>query len=552
MKELHKEYLLHSGPSQQPILKDNDILSDAHAIRYLTILEVSQKQAYIFASNKLKDIAANSATIAYIMNPEYYKEIIKDESIFSLENNVVYSGGGHTVLEFASLAQAEKFTKIITYSIHKKYNGIEVFAATIPYREKSPEGKPMTPGNNLKVLTKKLEKKKSIRRAAFHQGSFGIEKIDAATLSPVRAGGGQAPEMPAHEKEFDDRILSGYYKSAQQFEKLGGDKGNSNFIAVVHIDGNSMGKRMEELYEKCKDEEWEKFKKRVGECSKKIDDHFKEAYKEMADCVKKNIESGKLAALKLKEEGTNDTYFPVRRIITAGDDICFVTEGRIGLECAVKFLKALGEKKNPDQKGYAACAGVAIVHQKYPFFRAYELAELLCKNAKKLGPSLNADFGNMVSAIDWHIEYGEIGNSIKEIRRKYLTKEGKRLEMRPYIVSAPEMINEREPKRQYENFKKLVRQLCFREDSYAHGKIIELRNILKQGEVQTKHFLKFNKIETLILESYYGIFGEMDYSKVFTGREMEKPIFVNTADMECRSFLFDAIEIMSTYIELED
>ena len=36
--------------------------------RYLVMLEVSQKQAYIFGSNKLKDNIRNSAIIAWIMS----------------------------------------------------------------------------------------------------------------------------------------------------------------------------------------------------------------------------------------------------------------------------------------------------------------------------------------------------------------------------------------------------------------------------------------------------------------------------------------------------
>ena len=38
--------------------------------------------------------------------------------------------------------------------------------------------------------------------------------------------------------------------------------------------------------------------------------------------------------------------------------------------------EALNKQINAeDKEGYAACAGVAIVHQKYPFYKAYELAE---------------------------------------------------------------------------------------------------------------------------------------------------------------------------------
>ena len=139
----------------------------------------------------------------------------------------------------------------------------------------------------------------------------------------------------------------------------------------------------------------------------------------MTEIVKYNIEKEKLKDLSIK-----DKKFPVRRIITAGDDICFVTEGRIGLECAVTFIKELNKCQNKeDKEGYAACAGVAIVHQKYPFYKAYELSELLCSNAKKYAASLSEDkSGKEISVIDWHIEFGEIKDTLKEIRKGYETK----------------------------------------------------------------------------------------------------------------------------------
>ena len=49
---------------------------------FLTILEVSQKQAYIFSSNMLKDNVVNSAVIAWIMSPKYFSEVIGDRNIF--------------------------------------------------------------------------------------------------------------------------------------------------------------------------------------------------------------------------------------------------------------------------------------------------------------------------------------------------------------------------------------------------------------------------------------------------------------------------------------
>ena len=42
--------------------------------RYLTILEVSQKQAYIFQNNELRSNVLNSADIAWITSGEYLEQ----------------------------------------------------------------------------------------------------------------------------------------------------------------------------------------------------------------------------------------------------------------------------------------------------------------------------------------------------------------------------------------------------------------------------------------------------------------------------------------------
>ena len=97
------------------------------------------------------------------------------------------------------------------------------------------------------------------------------------------------------------------------------------------------------------------------------------------------------------------------------------------------FYPGIGKEINSEDKtGYAACGGIAVVHQKYPFYKAYELAEMLCSNAKKFGASLSEDgTGRDISAIDWHIEFGEIKDTLEEIRQDYQTLDGKRMELRP-------------------------------------------------------------------------------------------------------------------------
>lgn len=483
--------------------------------RYLTILEVSQKQAYIFQSNELKKNILNSAVIAWIMDADYLEETAGDKKLFNLKDNLVYSGGGHTVLEFPEKEQAVCFTKTITKSIRKSYPGIEIFAKTVPYEDKK------TPADNLKELTKALEKKKSERRAAFHQGSFGVERIDTNTLKPVLYQEQKEGQLlPSKEEKTDKSLMAAGFHRVFKFEELGGTKDKSNFIAVVHIDGNAMGKRVEKLQHKFEKLGWKEYKEKLREFSESVDEDFKAAYKDMSEYVADNIKNGRLKDLNIV-----DDKFPVRRIITAGDDICFVAEGRIGLECAAAFINKLGSRRNKvDEEGYAACAGVAIVHQKYPFYKAYELAEMLCNNAKKYGVKLSSDgFGSDVSAIDWHVEYGEIKDTLDEIRKDYIDAESSSITGRPYIVRAARTVIDTAPAHDYQTIRRLVQKLQT-DGSCARGTIKELRNILKQGRNETEYFIKFHKIDELIKWDLG------DNPKV----------------------LFDAIELIDTFIAFDD
>lgn len=485
------------------------------ANKVLTMLEVSQKQAYIFSSNKLQDNITNSAVIARVLEDGFFKEVISDGEIYNSALNMVYSGGGHTVLEFETREKAVKFTKRITKFVYENFEGLIIFATTIDYKED------ISPSDNCKKLTAQLEAKKAIRLSAFHQGSFGIEKINATTLSPESADGicEEKEKIRKEENESERKQLPQGCKPVYLFSDLGGSKYNSNFIAIVHIDGNAMGKRVENLDIASQKERWswDTYKKKMRNFSSSIDLDFKAAYKEMEKDVLAGIESGALNDLELSKK-----YFPVRRIITAGDDICFVSEGRIGVECAVRFIEKLGKKTNAeDKEGYAACAGVAIVHQKYPFYKAYELAESLCSNAKKYAASLSEDgSGKEVSAIDWHIEFGEIKDTLEEVRVAYKDIDGYELNARPYLIFSTDEIMESQSRRQYAKFRKMITELQKKEENFARGKLKELRGALKRGQRETDYFLKFNKLEDIVINND-------------------------------RELLFDVIELLDTYVALD-
>ena len=490
----------------------------------LSILEVSQKQAYIFKSNKLQNNIINSAVIAHVTSSEYFKN--RAPGLFT-EENIVYAGGGHTVFEFPEKSKAVEFNEAVTQAAMQDYPGLELFCTTLE-TEKDPTA------DDLKKLSEKLEAKKSIRRASFSHGTFGIEAIDINNGDPTLTTGNDA-KKPESEEIIDKKLSPDGFERAFKFENLGGTKNQKNFIAVVHIDGNSMGARVEKLRESMKGKPWKEYKDKLKAFSKSIDDDFKSAYLEMCNKIADLINDNKLNELGIGSSN-NRPFFPVRRIITAGDDICFVTEGRIGIESARLFVECLSEKKNKvDEQGYAACAGVAIVHQKYPFYKAYELAEMLCSNAKKFIASRGGQEASASnSAIDWHIEYGEVADSLDDVRAAYKVTDGTHKELRPFIIKGDGKVLSKDPSRDYSIFKKLVIGMKNDDQSFARGKIKQLREAISRGENIVELYLTQNLMGDLKYDGY-----------------PEKGAYVTTSDGVKRSKFFDAIEILDTFLPLD-
>lgn len=476
--------------------------------KLLLIMEVSQKQAYIFKNKELKKNIDASYTIDEITSSGYFNKYFPE--YYNEEKNLVYSGGGHTILVFDNDVeendntgkenQAVRFAKKLSKQIFCDYDGLEVFIKIMDYNEND------DPSKKIQNLMQKLEEKKAIRRASFRQGTFGMEVLQEKKDAKTRR----------EEKMEGEEITP--YKLVTQLEKLGGNKDDNNFIAVVHIDGNLMGKKVQENDKELRkildgisdpEKKLDMYREKKQEFSEKIDKLFKGAYSDMQNVVKKQVENGDLKDLSLEEvvNGEKQINFPIRRIITAGDDICFVSEGRIGIECAVEYMKALWKRSEGEN---SACAGVAIVHQSYPFYKAYEIAESLCSSAKKYNASLDKEGCANACAIDWHIEYGEMYGGLDEIRKHYVDADGKSILARPYFVCGDEKYEGKAGNRTYANFKQTMEEMeyalhnkCEDEEDrmIARRKLKELRTYLKESDEAVDAYFKKSRLDQYLTKN---------------------------------------------------
>ena len=173
-------------------------------------------------------------------------------------------------------------------------------------------------------------------------------------------------------------------------------------VAVIHIDGNGVGAVMRRLGETMGRVDEADFSRAVG-CSRgdadalrrfilTVNDHldravtraFAEAWADVAKWAETDAAKRELVVV------------PVVPVILGGDDVTVFTSGDYALPFAAAYLERYERATESDvllrhlgrEKGtgpMTAAAGVAVVRRDFPFHVAYNLAERLVGEAKKVG-----------------------------------------------------------------------------------------------------------------------------------------------------------------------
>jgi hypothetical protein len=459
----------------------------------------------------------------------------------ALDAEIVYAGGGNCLVLFANEVKARDFVTRLTKQVLEQAPNLNLVAAHVPVRW---NGDPATDD----VLAAKvgevfdaLGRKKRGRRVSTPLlglsttvacQSTGLPAAgtdaDKPGLKPARAAARPlSAEILAKLSAVDaaDERLSqplriffdAGFTIPRDFDHFGREAGEISYIAVVHADGNSMGQRVEAIQaahpssgqnrayinamrgfsadvERASRQALEEVSRRLlrhWDPSKKRDEIVGRTWDEKwGDWIA-------VGRVPLNEE-KHRLYIPFRPIVFGGDDLTFVTDGRLGLPLATAYLEAFERAMNarPTTKDILAGAGVAIVKAHYPFARAYELAEGLCKNAKK-------EYHRQYSALDWHFAAAGLFGTIDEIRKSQYTvpasrvtptarpqSDGRRetyLEMRPLLLHA----NTGHPEewRAWPNLARVTKTLLV-DEAWAgkHNKVIGLRNALREGPGAVERF----------------------------------------------------------------
>ena len=484
---------------------------------FAVLFDTVSIQNYVFSSNKLKENVGASYLVEEIFG-KYLKDVLlkidiqfnesdlnfcKSQNKFdelkikndSVEFEVGFIGGGNALLFFNSKSKAISFIQtwskllllhapglktsatIEATNIFEIENNYQTFYKrlfeSLEKRKQSegfqvtfPQHGITTPCNLTDFSSESiLETKDSNNKKSYEY----ISSVAFTKLTNVENANNklQSIFIPNHLKD---------YQFTNNSENFGQDKGKDNYIAIVHIDGNDMGKSFKEKGTSIG---------KIREIACKILDISQGKFKKLIEEI---ISLDKKYDLQLSiEDGKQN--LPIRPVIFGGDDITYFCEGKLGIWSAYTLLKNLSQETIVDDLKFSACAGVAITNTKFPLYRGYKLAEEACRNAK-----IERSQSNFKGSwIDFHIHYKGITGSLEEIRKLHFqSPQGNLCKYRPYTIGS------KEKDKSFEN------AICNANimKKWPSGVIHKLREVLTQDEVASNKFIQENELKERSLNSF--------------------------------------------------
>lgn len=514
------------------------------------LLDTVSIQRYVFQSNKLKDNLGASFLIEKI-----YKKYLKDAvcevfgkpfDINTWKNKpeeirinqgasfeVGYIGGGSAFLFFTEEQKAIDFIKIWTKSllVHTPgvTTGVAISKINLENEKFSQEREKLfneLRKNKSQYIPETTLPRHGITAECSRSGlSMEIWHKDKKDAGYVSAGSYAVIEASKPAKDDINRkyaeILGTDFCFTNELDKLGRISGEDSHIAIVHIDGNSMGERFKAAKTLV---EIRKLSNSVAEATESAFVDLIKQIVEKYDAIMESLgfdDNSKDSKFKYPmDDNKKRKVLPIRSVILGGDDITFICDGKLGLYFSKIFLEFFENKPAHDEKKLTACAGVAIIKTRYPFYRGYRLAEELCGNAKKENKK-----NQLNSYIDFHISMSGLSGNLEIIRKQYITPPEKLL-FRPYKILPEDNKDEKSFDLLIKNTKGLKK--------LPKNKIKELRDVMIWPEDARKIFVqKLN-------------YRDMDLPEIEGRPKFAESIFDNN-----ETVYFDMIELMEFYPDCE-
>lgn len=403
----------------------------------ISLFDIVGIQDFVFATKKTRENVGASSLVGKVFEVFLFEELLKSfpgaatgwrnaEEYGMLSSappqaEMVYIGGGNALVAFRNKEDAVALTRAFSRRVLKETGGgLSVAVAHL-------ETDAVSFTDDMKILLRMLERKKFNMPHGWPLLGVAVSREGTSDGLPAaeeykNGEGGEWISRPASRKRSSAETSDSLSKLAPEgfsfqveFDRLGRNKeAGESLLAVVHIDGNNMGKTIKKHIADG-DGSYNDAVSRLRSISARISEAFEQT---LRDTLSRLSSKETLEALEKEGVVLEKSLLPFRPLICAGDDVTFVCDGRIALSLTAAFLKNLSREKTPGGEEFTACAGIAVVKPHFPFYRAYCLSEELCASAKLKAKKNDSDQPG--SWLDFEVVYSGLPVDLDAYRaRKY-------------------------------------------------------------------------------------------------------------------------------------
>lgn len=448
----------------------------------LTLIDVSGVQRYLFGSNKLAHNMGASWLVEQITSA-WLKELLGKNLTRALAQSpdakaeLIYAGGGNALLLFRQQADALAFARGLSRKVLTEAPGLQMLIChtqfdwyTDALASAYADVQAQIANAKTQALTFGEPLGLSVNAVCVYTGLPAIKKDEDGRWVSAEIAAKQDTQNSARQrlKRLIPESAPPNLEFNADFNQYG-DEGEASYIAVVHIDGNGMGKRKQKL---CDDYKTPNQNRELIIALRQFSDDIKQASDiALKETLRISIE---YRDRRIKRDSDQVNIAP---LVFGGDDITFVCEGAQGVSLAVIFLKTFAQQKVMDQT-VSACAGIAIVKTHHPFARAYALAADLCNNAKRALTDLPDG-----SAFDWHLAANSAPGNLASLRKREYRVASGELSLRPLFLGNPN-----KPHREWQVFTNIMAEFRKEDWTQRRNKVKGLFSTLRAGPGAVKEF----------------------------------------------------------------
>jgi hypothetical protein len=437
---------------------------------YLIFLETSGNQAYIYSSNKLRDVVGASELI-YRTGTLFVQQAIDwttgrqpdietittgepkieeiDSSLAERVIEIVIATSGKAVLLADSKETAKDFIAYWSKIITQEAPGIDAIAV---YSGPLDLTVGLEAANGYMPIFREAREKFSMLKSERPSGLSRFQRIPIAAPCNFSTFPAEGRDTNGNRVSVITKVKLNARNSNDFTERIGklfrarpntaiaknGLEGleGLDWLAVAHSDGNGLGQIFMNFHI-CVQNYVEETQNR------------KATGRDYVDCYRKFS-----AALdRISEKAFYDTVSEIWKeheeasivpIVVGGDDLTVVLDGKKGVIFTKRYMENfctatasqtdvtnMLRHADPPSGRLGMCGGICIAKPHFPFSASYRLAEELMQKAKAVKTKVNSES----IALDFHILYDSVAASLEDIRKKlHIRDENAYLTSKPFAV----------------------------------------------------------------------------------------------------------------------